>query len=189
LVALAVVWALNVRQPDVLVADGGHAFAVRTADGLAIMKTGNDAFAVRAWLAADGDQRTPRDATLSNGFSCDPAGCIARLRDGALVSVVLAAAAFEEDCARAALVLSARTAPPYCRATVVDRTIWQHAGALALTRTATGFAIEAARPANQDRPWARARGGEGSAAPIPPAPSRPTPRDATPRPEDLGPED
>jgi competence protein ComEC len=189
LVAVAIVWALNARQPDVLVADGGHAFAVRTADGLAIMKTGNDAFAIRAWLAADGDKRTPRDANLSNGFTCDPVGCIARLRDGGLVSVVLAAEAFEEDCARAALVLSARTAPPFCRAMVVDRTIWQHAGALALTRTATGFAMEAARPAGQDRPWARARGGDRADAAVQPAPSRPTPRDATPRAEDLGPED
>ena len=69
LAALAIAWIANVRQPDVLVADGGQAFAVRSADGrLAVMKTGNDLFAVREWLAADGDARAPGDPTLPVGL-------------------------------------------------------------------------------------------------------------------------
>jgi competence protein ComEC len=128
--AVAILWAIHPVRPDVLVADG--AFAVRTAGArLAILKTGHDSFAIREWLAADGDSRLPGDARLAEGFSCDPAGCIARLPDGALVSVALGPDAFEEDCRRAALVLSPRTAPPFCRATIIDRTVWRQTGALA----------------------------------------------------------
>ena len=44
----------------------------------------------RSGLAADADARTEKDPTLRNGFTCDEAGCIARLKDGTLVSVALA---------------------------------------------------------------------------------------------------
>lgn len=194
--AIAIAWALNPTRPDVLVADGGQAYAVRGADGrLAVMKTGNDTFAVREWLAADGDARAPGDVTLTKGFACDAAACIARLRDGALLSIVSRPDAFAEDCARAKLVLTARTAPPWCGATVIDRATWRQSGALALTRTPTGFAVTPARPATQDRPWARRAGSGGAqedAAPVRPsaAPSSaPHARDATPRADDLGPDD
>src|SRR5262245_19440125 len=177
--AIAILWALNPVRPDVMVADGGHAFAVRASDGrLAILKTGNDTFAVREWLAADGDARLPNDPSLAAGFTCDPVGCIVRLRDGSLASVVLGAEAFEEDCGRAAIVLSARSAPPFCRATVVDRNLWRAIGALALTRSGNGFDTKAARPATQQRPWARPRG-RTTAAPAPtslPSAAQPAPQ-------------
>jgi competence protein ComEC len=188
LVAVTVLWAAHPPRPDVLVAPGGEAFAVRTRDGLTIVNPGRDQFAVRAWLAADGDAREPKDPGLANGFTCDAIGCIARLADGALVSVVLNAEAFEEDCARAAVVLSRREAPPFCQATVIDRNVWRKTGAVAVYRSGGGVNVVAARPVTQDRPWARgaAQAGSGEAA----SPARPTlPRDATPRPEDIGPDD
>src|SRR2546422_686072 len=124
LVVVAILWAMSTPKPDVLVADGGQAFAVRTAEGrLAIMKTGQDAFVAREWLAADGDARAPADPALRRGFACDEIGCTARLHNGALVAVVLMAEAFAEDCGRTALILSARTAPPWCRAQAIDRTL------------------------------------------------------------------
>jgi competence protein ComEC len=188
LMAVTVLWAAYPPRPDVLVAPGGEAFAVRTRDGLTIMRTGGDQFAVRAWLAADGDAREPKDPGLAKGFTCDAIGCIARLADGTLVSVVLSAEAFEEDCGRAAVVLSRREAPPYCQATVIDRSVWRKTGAVAAYRRGSGFDVVAARPATQDRPWARgtAQAGTGDAG----TPARPTsPRDATPRQEDIGPDD
>ena len=184
LLAAAILWAALTPQPDVLVADGGQVFAVRGTDGrLAILKSGNDGFAIREWLAADADARSEKDKTLHNGFTCDEAGCIARLKDGTLVSVVLTAEAFEEDCARAVLVLSSRTAPPWCKATVIDRAVWKRNGAIALRRTTNGFDMIAARPPIYDRPWARAPAGETTTPPASPA-ATPAP-DATPRPEDL----
>src|SRR5262245_49445579 len=185
---VACLWIVNVRQPDVLFAEGGHAVAVRMADGrLTIRKTGSDGFAVREWLAADGDTRAPGDPVLAAGFACDPIGCIARLKDGALVSLVLAAEAFEEDCARAKIVVSAREAPPFCAAAVIDRQ--NRGGAQALYRTPTGFVTVAARPKDQDRPWARPAPQAASTGTAAPAASAPTTRDATPRADDLAPDD
>ena len=190
LVALAVWAALRAPVPDVLVAAGAETVGVRTAEGrLSVLRLGGDTFAARQWLAADADQRTPGDHGLSRAFRCDEAGCIARLRDGKLVAVVLAPDAFEEDCRRAALVVTRRQAPPGCAAAVIDRGFWQRTGALSLHQNSSGFAIAAARPAGYSRPWARAAAGDEAAGALAPMGARPAPRDATPSIEDLRPED
>jgi competence protein ComEC len=183
LIVMASVWAIRTPLPDVLVSANGQALAVRGADGrLAIHRTGRDAFAVREWLAADGDARTADDKSLGEGFRCDASGCIAALSDGRLVSQVIAPDAFEEDCARAVVVVSSRDAPPDCKALAIDRKASRAGGAIALRRNGDGFDLTAARPAGQDRPWAR-----GALPPSEAAHSvtRPRPRDATPRPQDL----
>jgi competence protein ComEC len=191
LVLLAVYLGGSTRKPDVLVADGAQAFAVRTDDGrLSIIRAGHDNFVVREWLAADGDPRGSDDPDLDAAWTCDKVGCIARLQDGSLVALARTAEAFEEDCRRASLVLSARAAPPGCRAKVIDRAVWQRNGALALYRAGEGFAVSAARPAGYERPWARAR---PSIAPYTTAPSIatpiPQPRSALPSPDVLEPGD
>ena len=107
LMALAAVLAIRAPLPEVLVASDGQALAVRGADGrLAILRQGGDAFTVREWLAADGDARLPADPALRASFVCDAAGCTGKLADGRIVSYVLAPDAFEEDCGRAALVVT-----------------------------------------------------------------------------------
>jgi competence protein ComEC len=191
LAVLAIVWAARTPVPDVLIANDGRTFAVRGAGGrLAFHHTGGDTFATREWLAADGDGRDLHDRALGDGIACDTSGCIGKLADGALVAYVTAPAAFDEDCARAILVVTAHDPPPGCAATVIGRTLWRQRGALALHRTQSGFAINSVRPTNFDRPW--------SPAPAPPrqrataseivdaaTPPRPAPRDATPRTEDV----
>ncbi len=184
LIIVASLWAVRTPLPDVLVSSDGMALAVRGADGrLSIHRTGRDAFAVKEWLAADGDARLPTDKDLGQGFRCDASGCIARLGDGKLVSQVIAPDAFEEDCRRAAVVVTNRELPAACKALTVDRKVSRSNGAIALRRNGEGFELTAARPAGQDRPWARAVAApeEGTA----PTASRPVPRDATPRVEDL----
>jgi competence protein ComEC len=157
LIGAAVVLAMRAPQPDILVAPDGSAIAIRGAHGrLAMIKTGNDAFAAREWLAADADPRTPNDSTLGEGIRCDEAGCVGRLRDGALVAIAKTIEAFAEDCHRAVLVVSARTAPQSCAALTVDRDVGRRSGAVALRRLGEGFEIAVARPAGYDRPWARA---------------------------------
>jgi competence protein ComEC len=202
-VILAVVWAASAPRPDVLVAADGRGFAVRGSDGrLAIHHTGGDSFAVREWLAADGDGRDVHDRTLGQGIACDPSGCIGKLADGALVGYALTPEAFEEDCARAALVVASRgDPPPDCKATVIARTLWRQRGALTLRRNGSDhrsdhgadhgsdFVIDSARPKNFDRPWSPApvpreglaaiSGESGKAAIGGRAP------DATPRQEDI----
>jgi competence protein ComEC len=158
---VAIVWALRTPQPDVLVAPDGSAVALRTAAGrFAVAKTGNDVFAVREWLAADADPRTPKDKGLDQGIACDQAGCVGRLADGSLVAISRTVEAFEEDCRRAALVVSPRQAPAGCGAhrdiPVIDRKVWRQSGAVALRRVGPGFEETVARPPGYNRPWARA---------------------------------
>ncbi len=161
LLVVAIAWALRTPQPDVLVASDGSAVALRIAGGhLAVVKSGSDSFAVREWLAADADQRTPKDKGLDRGIACDPAGCIGRLADGALVAIPRSMEAFAEDCGRAVLVVSQRQAPAGCTArrniALVDRKVWRQSGAVTLRRVGDGFETTLARPPGYNRPWMHA---------------------------------
>jgi competence protein ComEC len=184
--ALGIVWAVSVPRPDILLSADGRIFAVRGSDGLlAVHHTGGDTFAVKEWLAADADARDYHDRGLGKGISCDPSGCIGKLGNGGLVAYDTAPDAFEEDCRRAAVILTTRDAPPDCAAQVIGHAVWRDRGALALRSTGSGFAIESARPPNFDRPWAPARQRATEANAVTTSPSHATPRDATPKPEDI----
>ena len=186
--ALAAFWALATPVPTVLVAADGRAMAVRGHSGLlSVAKTDSAAFTVKEWLAANGDARIPEDKSLSEGIACDQAGCMAQLADGARVSLALSPAAFEEDCRRAAVVVTPRTGPSTCAALLIDRDVLRQTGAVALTRKKDGFEISPARPRGYDRPWARAAVEESDEVPSV-SPAR-TPRDATPKEQDLEPGD
>lgn len=157
LALLGTLWAARVPAPDVYVADRGDMVAVRGSTGkLAVMRLQNsDAFAVKEWLAADADERTPKDKSLSDGVACDEIGCIARLADGSAIALPFAAESFAEDCRRAALIVSQRTAPPGCAAPTIDRTVWPRTGASAFYRTGSGWETVVTRPAGYDRPWSK----------------------------------
>jgi competence protein ComEC len=188
LAVVASLWALHVQQPDVLVSGDGQSAAVRTPDGrLTLLHSGRDTFAVKEWLAASGESRTPKDKTLKEGVRCDPVGCTARLADGRLISYALSAEAFAEDCARAAVVVSPRQSPidaaGACKAQLIDRSVWRVQGATALTWGGDRFEQTAARPEGYERPWARRR--HSAPATVTQPTRRPVAPDATPRVEDL----
>jgi competence protein ComEC len=184
LVLAASLWAVVAPQPDVLIAGDGQAAVFRGPDGkLAILHSGRDSFAVKEWLAADADGRTPIDPSLRNGVACDAIGCIGRLRDGRLVSMVLGVEAFSEDCTRAGVVVSAREAPlSRCSAVVIDREVSRSQGAVALRWAGNYFERDAARPSGLERPWTNGpiteRGHVSQ-------PRHPVSNDAAPREEDL----
>jgi competence protein ComEC len=188
-IVVAILWVVATPLPDVLVAQNGDLIAVRGADGrLAIIKKSGDTFAVKEWLAGDADARTTADPTLRNGVTCDAIGCNARLADRSLIALALTPEAFAEDCRRAALVISSRTAPPDCPTMAIDRSVRLRSGALSLRRNGDRWEIAPARPDGYDRPWARTRpaGPAPSPTPAPSAASRkPSARDATPKPADL----
>jgi len=179
---LAVVWALAVPQPDVLVSGDAHNVGVRGKDGrLHLMRTAKDAFLLKEWLAADADDRQPADASLAEGVSCDEAGCVTQMADGAFVALALRPDALTDDCERAALVVTARQASPLCPSPVIDRDRLRSQGPIALRRTRTGFAVDAVRPRGVDRPWSPAVAGDTEAeAILAPRPAIPPPADATP---------
>jgi competence protein ComEC len=216
-IALATFVALRTPQPDVLIAPDAQALAVRGADGrLAILRQGRDSFAIREWLAADADPRVAADKTLGEGTRCDAIGCMAKLPDGRLVAHARDIEAFEEDCAKAAVVVSPLPAPNACAALLIDRDAARRNGALTLRMDGTGFRATEAYPPGYDRPWAKARPAPAVASAVtapeetvtttqpstssrgsssssrsqttPRQPARPAALDATP-PADLGPDD
>jgi competence protein ComEC len=182
---LAVAWTLIVPQPDILISGDGRNVAVRGKDlRLHLMRTSKDAFLVKEWLAADADARVAADATLSEGVSCDEAGCVVQMADGGFAALALRTEALADDCERASLLVTARQAPRACAAAVIDQGRLQRQGAMALRRTRDGFAVDADKPKGLDRPWSPAIAGDTDAEPnlrITPA----VPRDATPAESDL----
>jgi len=186
----ATVWAAATRQPDVLIAGDALSVAVRGRDGkLHVMRNGKDAFLVKEWLGADADARQPTDTSLGEGVSCDPAGCVTALGDGALIALTLQPDAFSDDCERATLIVTARQPPADCRAMVINRDMLQGQGATSLRRVGDGFAVEAVRARGLDRPWARGPVDRQEESASTGRPSRLGPVDATPAETDLAPDD
>jgi competence protein ComEC len=189
-IAIAVVWALAVPQPDILISADGHSVGVRGRDGrLHLMRTAKDAFLVKEWLAADADARQPGDASLADGVSCDEVGCVAQLPDGRFVALALRPEALSDDCTHATVIVTARQVSPDCRALVIARERLQKQAAIALRRTRGGFAIDAVRPSGVDRPWSPAAGEPTEPENSTARPTMPRPIDATPAEADLQAED
>ena len=118
-----------------------------------------------------------RDASLREGARCDRAGCVVVLEDGRAVSLVQHPAAFEEDCRRAAVIVSPLAAPARCRsALVLDRRHLDDAGATAVRLAGGAMSVSASRPAGEPRPWNRlspVRPASRVAPPARGAPARP----------------
>ncbi|MSP46677.1 MAG: hypothetical protein EXQ83_12685 [Xanthobacteraceae bacterium] len=104
--------------------------------------------------------------------------------DGKQVSQVLTPDAFEEDCRRAAVVITSRELPSMCQALAIARSVSSANGAIALRRGVRDHGAPAHRAGSALGAFHRPAG-RGSAAASRPTASRPAPRDATPRVEDL----
>jgi competence protein ComEC len=154
--AIGVIGALSGSRYDAIVAPSGDLAAVRDAEGrLQVVGKRFNAFAAEQWLTADGDDREPATARHSDA-SCDRTGCVAALPEGQSLAVVVDRAAFEEDCGRAEVVVSALTAPADCAALTFDERKLAVTGAVGLAWDGTRFRIAADRAALQDRPWSPA---------------------------------
>jgi competence protein ComEC len=183
---LAVVWALALPQPDILISADGHNVGVRGKDGrLHLMRTAKDSFLLKEWLAADADPRGPADPSLADGVSCDEAGCVTEMAKGGLVALALKPEALSDDCARAALLVTARQAPASCSSAVMSGDPWRRQGAIALWRKRDTYALDAVRPRGADRPWSPAAAEDGEAEPGLVRPAAPRAVDATPAEADL----
>jgi competence protein ComEC len=189
-IAVAVAWALAAPQPDILISADGHSVGVRGRDGrLHLMRTAKDAFLVKEWLAADADARLPGDPSLGDGASCDETGCVTQLPDGGFVALALRPEALADDCARAAVIVTAKQASPDCGALVIGQERLQKQAAISLRRTRGGFAIDAVRPNGVDRPWSPAVDDQTEPENTAARPAIARPVDATPAEADLQAED
>ncbi|RXH13041.1 ComEC family competence protein [Bradyrhizobium guangzhouense] len=187
----ATIWGLSIRQPDILIAGDGQNVAVRGRDGqLHLIRTKKDNFLLKEWLAADADPRDAASTSLGDGVSCDDAGCVTPLADGRMVALAQRIDALADHCSRAALVVTARPAPPDCGAMLVDRPRLVSQGALALTRRGDGFAVQSVRARGANRPWSPAAAGDGDfERTLVPRSATPRAKDATPSEADLQAED
>jgi len=157
LALIGIVGATQGPRYDVIVAPSGDMAAVRDADGaLEIVGKRFNAFAAEQWLSADGDGRAPAQARAFDA-PCDRLGCVAALPEGESLSLVLDPLAFDEDCARAEVVVSALAAPSDCEAKVVlDDQALARLGAVGLTWSESGFALASDRSPLENRPWSPA---------------------------------
>jgi competence protein ComEC len=182
----SIIWAVSVPRPDILISADGHNVGVRGGDGrLHLMRTAKDAFLLKEWLAADADPRQPTDSSLSEGVSCDEAGCVTELSGGGLVALALKPEALSDDCARAALVVTARQTQPSCPSPVIAQVRLRSQGAMALRRRGGGFFVDANKPRGVDRPWSPAVAGEAEAEATLARPKAARAVDATPSEADL----
>ena len=154
--AAGLVGALSGPRFDAIVPPSGDEVALRDADGrLQLIGRRHNAFAAEQWLAADGDGRDPVAARVFG--SCDRLGCVGDLAEGEALSLVVDRAAFEEDCGRARVIVSALTAPANCAAPLVlDERRLAETGAVGLVWEAGKLQMATDRGALEDRPWSPA---------------------------------
>ena len=76
--------------------------------------------------------------------------------DGRFVALAMRPEALADDCTRAAVIVTAKQAPPDCGALVIGQKRLQKQAAISLRRVRDGFAIDAVRPNGVDRPWSPA---------------------------------
>ena len=157
LALIGIVGATQGPRYDVIVAPSGDLVAVRNADGaLEVVGKRFNAFATEQWLTADGDGRDPAQARAFDA-PCDRLGCVAALPEGESLSIVIDRLAFDEDCARAEVVVSAFTAPADCKAKfLLDERALARLGAIGLTWGENGFTLASDRSPLENRPWSPA---------------------------------
>lgn len=151
--------AMLVRGPDLLVARDASTVAIRGGDGvLRLLRPARDAYSATEWLKRDGDSRAPDAAvaTSADGVRCDGYGCIARAPDGSLIAAPARIEALAEDCARAAILVSAAPVGRACRGPklVIDRFDVARAGGYAIWFGPT-LRVETVEGERGLRPWSQ----------------------------------
>ena len=152
--AAALAIQAGAHPPD-LMADRDARLFARHAEGRLYLSKPRAGFLGRVWTEAVGASEAGAAGPGSPGLSCDALGCSA---DG--VAVVLRHEALEEDCRRAAVVLSAvtvsrRARRRYCAddALIVDRRRLRRLGAHAIRLTPGGPVVETDWDRRGRRPW------------------------------------
>ena len=138
--ALGVYLAATPQRADILVDRAAIGAAIRATDGKFALVGRPSGFVTEQWLKADGDKRKATDASLRSGPACDRLGCVVRLPGDRAVAFVADKRAFDEDCRRAAVIISRLAAPPTCKAAlIVDRDRLSGTGSVAITAGDGGF--------------------------------------------------
>jgi competence protein ComEC len=154
-IALGLAAAPLGARPDIWIDREGKVIAARLKDGrLSGPKTRKGEFSLKAWLEADGDARTPKDAAKGQGFQCDEQSCLFLIA-GRIVSHVLHPAALADDCRRASVLVTALAVPESCLGpdVIVDaQALWER-GAHTIRIAPEGLVVRDVAVARGRRPW------------------------------------
>lgn len=139
---------------DIYVDRNGAGAAIRNRLGeLTIVGKPSD-FVVEQWLRADGDGRRSDDASLKQAARCDRLGCVVETETQRAVAIVQEFSAFEDDCRRAAIIITRLDAPSNCGASVVlDRKALAERGATAIRLTSEAAEIQSVKKGREVLPW------------------------------------
>ncbi|HWD26127.1 MAG TPA: ComEC/Rec2 family competence protein [Rhizomicrobium sp.] len=155
LIGIAVAYAAP--QPDLLIARDGLTAAIRAPDGtLKLFRAAKDTYSADEWLKRDGDVRQAGDAvaTPADGVRCDALGCIAHTASGLTIADIARVDALTEDCASAAIVVSAVPTRHRCTGPrlTIDSFDVAHAGGYAVWLMPQ-LKTETVEEARGQRPW------------------------------------
>jgi competence protein ComEC len=149
--------AASPKRFDVYIDRDGSGAAIRSAGGQLALVGRPSAFVVEQWLRADGDGRNADDESLRRDARCDKAGCVVEGADNRNVAFVKEIAAFEEDCRRAAIVITRLDAPSQCGAVLVlDREALAARGTTALRLARESIKMHSVRKGVETRLWSGA---------------------------------
>ena len=172
-------------RQDIYIDREGSGAAVRSAAGGLTLVGKPSFFVVEQWLRADGDGRRAEDAGLRRDARCDRIGCVVETGGGRRIAFVQDETAFEEDCRRAAIVITRLRAPPRCDAALVlDRDALAARGATALRLGNEAIELRSVLKGRETFAWSGAGSAETEASP-----AREKPRQAQPVPEQDYPEE
>jgi len=148
-------------SPDLIVAADGRNVAVRGGDGvLHLLSARRGVFGAEMWLKRDADARDVKDVAIAGGegFTCDAAGCVAKIRGRQDRRLLFArtADAFHDGCEHAAIIIDqTRGWRPPCGAPLFVATprLLREEGALALSLKGDGISWTSVARERGVRPW------------------------------------
>jgi competence protein ComEC len=160
----ALLWAGHER-PDILVAETGRLFGIRTEAGRILSSGRGNGFAASSWLENDGDRASQVEAHARadlvrrrHRIETEVSG-VGRL----LYVGTKDAATAEADCAAAAILIAPNwTSQPEGRCLFIGRARLRSEGALAIDRTPGGLRVEGALARDRRRPWSGRQGPPGT---------------------------
>ncbi len=153
----AMLWAGHER-PEVMIADNGRLFGIRTPAGRVLSSDSGNGYAAESWLRDDGDLATQADAYARGRLQRRKNRIVTEVPGiGRLVYVGTKDAADAVAlCAETAILIAPNwPKAPEGRCLFVGRERLRRDGALAIRVTPEGVEVEGARSASQGRPWTR----------------------------------
>jgi competence protein ComEC len=148
---------LLIREPDIVIADGGRFIAARAPDGHYFVAADKGEKIVRSLFAGETGESLgswPRAGSTDGPLECAKAACRYRAR-GRDVAIIAAAAGVPTKCDGLDAIVSQVPAGFRCRSIVpvVDRIDSFRRGAVALWLEPGGIAIVSANESRGERPW------------------------------------